>query len=337
MQKVVSVFCFMALIVFPVMGNTVLVLSNGDRLKGAAVHEKNGVIHFTSDVLGKMTLQKSQVKEIIPPPPAKTHAAQTPAAAPVKLVAVPAVKAVAKQAAPKKEAAKAAPKPKKYWSGNIGVSVNTHHAEYQQRAGSNLKRYEKDTDYLRLTTKVKWDRGRHHLEWNGSYVYSEVNENKNNDLYRWSQRYRCDLTDEWFGQSETSYEHNYLRILSKEVQQFSGLGWRPVKQPLLTLDVVPGVNYYYRDQADEQTEGVSPGFQQNLTSKLSQDLTLFQGFTYTGYPDQYYYKFNAGLNNRLIKNLSLRLEYKYEMDANVEDGADPFKQRQLISSIQYRF
>jgi putative salt-induced outer membrane protein YdiY len=304
--------------------DSVLVLSNGDRLKGTVIREENGTVHFSSDVLGKMTLQKNQVKEIIDPS-AKAKPAP-PKSAPPKAAAAPAVKK-----------AQALPKKPKRWSGNAGVALHTRHAEYERRAGSNLRRHERDTDYLRLTGKVKWDKERHHLEWNASYVYSMLNEKKDTDLYNWSQRYRCDLTDDWFGQSETSYEHNYLRILSKEIQQFTGIGWRPVKEPLLTLDLVPGVNYYYRDQTGEQTEGVTPGFRQNLTSKISKDLTLFQGFSYTGYDERYYYKFNAGLNNRLVKNLSLRVEYQYEVDANVKEGTDPFTQRQLVSSIQYRF
>lgn len=333
-----SIFCLAVFGSLWVNANTVLVLSNGDRLKGSAAREENGVVHFKSDVLGEMKLQKKQVKQIITPSAKAAPAQPKPAVVPVakKEPVEPAPKTAAVKAPPKK-VAKAQPKKPKRWSGNVGVSVNQRHAEYEQRAGANLRRYERDTDYLRMTSKVKWDKEKHHLEWNGSYVYSMQNEKKNADLYNLNQRYRCDLTDEWFGQSETSYEHNYLRILSKEVQQFSGIGWYPVKTPKLTLDLVPGVNYYYRDQADESSEGVTPGFQQNLTSKVSKDLTLFQGFAYTGYSDQYYYKFNAGLNNRLIKNLSLRLEYKYEVDANVDEGTDPFTQRQLVSSIQYRF
>jgi hypothetical protein len=324
------VFCVLMLLwmSFPSAGSTVLVLSNGDRLKGAGVRREKDLIHFTSEVLGEMTLKASQVKEIIPPadPPKRP--------APVSKPAPPA----AAKPAPKPAVAKAVqPKPKKRWSGNLGFSLNQQHAEYQQRSGTSLRRYEKDTEYLRLSGRAKWDRDRHHFEWKGSYVYSLVNESKNTDVYDCTQRYRCDVTDRWFGQAETSYERNYLRVLAREIQQSSGIGWYPVKTPKLTLDLVPGVNYYYRDQADEISEGVIPSLSQNLTSRLSKDLSLFQGFTYTGCDDQYYYKFNVGFNNKLVRNLSLRMEYRYEVDANVDEDTDPFVQRQLLSSFQYSF
>lgn len=326
MKRSFLIMCLTATALFPVFGNTVVVLSNGDRLKGAVVREEGATIHFRSDVLGELTLKKNQVKQIIrpaaqnAPAPAKPAAEKAPAPKP-----------------PPAKAAKAAPKKPKRWSGNVGVALNTQHAEYERRTGAGLRRQERDTDYLRLTARVGWDRDEHHLDWNVSYVYSLLNERKNNDLYSLSQQYRYDLTDRWFGQSETSYEHDYLRVLSAELEQFTGIGWVAVTEPTFNLELVPGVSYYYRDQADERTEGVVPGFQQNLTSKVSKQLTLFQGFNYSGFSDQYYYAFNAGLDNRLVKNLFLRLEYKYEVDAYVDEGNDPFIQRQLISSIHYRF
>ena len=295
---------------------SVLVLSNGDRLKGTLVREESGTVYFKSDILGEITLKKDQVKEIV--------LAENPATV------------VAKNT-PNPQPQKTAPKKKKYWSGNVGLSVNSQHAESESRSGNAIKRRTRDSDYLRMSGKVQWDKEKHHLEWNGSYVYGESNGSKNNDLYNLSQRYRYDWSDRWFGQSETSYEHNYAKVLDQEIEQFGGIGWRPVKSDKLTIDLVPGLSYYSRDQAEERTTGVTPQFQQSLKSKVNQSLTLFQGFTYSGYSDLYHYKLNAGFDNRLVKNLSLRMEYRYEVDTLADDGGDPFEQRQLISSIQYRF
>jgi hypothetical protein len=325
MRHLKVVLCWAA-VVFAANGNTTLVLSNGDRLKGSLIREKDGRVHFDSDILGEVKLQKDQIKEMIPVSERKKKAKQP-------------IVSIAKATSSGRSEAKPTPKPKKNWSGNVGLSMNKRHAEYERRSrsGSALRRYEKDSEQLRLSAKLKWDKERHHLEWNGNYAYSQSEKNKNNDLHDWTQRYRYDLGASWFGQSETSYERNYVRILEREIQQSVGLGWYPVKTPKLTIDLVPGVNYYYRNQAGEQSEGVLPILQQSLISKLNKSLSFFQKFSYIGSSDEYYYKFNIGLDNRLVKNLFLRFEYRYEIDAQVEDNADPFIQRQVLSSFQYRF
>lgn len=303
-----------------------LVLSNGDRLQGEFVREESDVVYFHSEILGEISLPKKQVSETVLE---KKDSPQD--VLPAESVQKPIKK---KPALPEVQAEE---KKKKLWSGYVGFAFNRQHAEYERRSGSGLNRHERDNNHMRLSGKLKWDCENHHLEWIGSYVYAQANEKKNNDLYDWTQRYRYDFDDRWFGQSETSYERDYVRILDREVRQSGGLGWYAVKTPELTVDVVPGVNYYYRDQADEQSEGVAPALQQSLTSKLSENLSFFQRLSYIGNLEQYYYRLNVGLNNRLMKDLFLRFEYRYEMDANVDDGVDPFIQRQVLSSLQYRF
>jgi len=282
-----------------------------------------------------------------PAQPAQTAAPATATAAkpkaPEPAIEKPAAKPVptARPApAPKKAPPAPAKKPKK-WSGDIGVSYNKRKAEYERRSGNTIRRRTDDIESFRGNFRVQWKSTPHELEWRGSYVYAtneELRYKKSSDNYSLSQQYRFALSPRFFLQTKSSYESDFLRDVDDDFWQSAGLGWHLLKNDRFSLTVVPGAAWHYLDQKEEpiQREFV-PALDQNAEWKITKDFSLFEEFNHLGDFNRYKYKLSAGLDNRLIKNFFIRFEYRYEFDTFVEKNSEPFMQRQVITSLRYRF
>ncbi|WP_052880765.1 DUF481 domain-containing protein [Kiritimatiella glycovorans] len=297
----------------------VLVLKNGDRLKGQFVKKDAGVIHFRSGMLGLLQVPQAKVRNVIRPKP---------------------------EPKPKPQAKKAPPKPekkfewRKYFSGRLGGGYTLRDSDYEQRQGasSNVRRIKREDEIFRLYGNVDFDYKNEHLKWDLNYRYMEQDDLRRIDFLELSQLYRHDVGKKWFLQEETSYHRDFQRLVDREIWQTVGIGYRFLDQPRFKLLVAIGPAYQNLEQEDVgSTERMLFAVDQNLDWRTEKNqLRFFEQLEVRANSDRRLITARAGVDNRMVQNLFLRLEYRYDYDSIV-NLEDPFLRKMLITSVNYRF
>jgi len=316
---------------------SILVLSNGDRLTGRVIKQADGKIYFHSDVLGDIVAPASGVTiEDRPSSPTSVNS----------LVGLPPPSATPKD--------KAATAPKQPSVVKLPVTPWTGKIEFgYDNSVSNDVRTINTVFRADATRTVRTD----DLLMKARFLYSLSGEAATTDQYDAEFRWRHNLSDRIFSQSDTTYDVDKIRQINYEAQENAGLGYRVVKslhqnvdvgvgaigQELDAVGIQQGLNYLgnlfqdYTYQINGRytlTEDFSA--QMSPEDRARSGVVTDTGVLQTGSDRDYDYKFHTSLQGKINKHLSLNLHFEYEFDNAILDPNARGSQR-VTTTLGYGF
>jgi putative salt-induced outer membrane protein YdiY len=313
-----------------------LQLANGDKLTGELLWRAEGSLRFRSAVLGDITLAESDAAILeLPDESEKPNAP----AANVKSAASGPKPGLANQAQTRSDA----PEPGR-WKGKMEVG-------YTQQSGP------RDTLNYNLRLEGEKTVRKNALRASARTVYAEQNESPSADRTDASLRWRYQLTQRAFTQSQTIYYADTITQIDTNVEQNAGLGYRILNSTRHTANLGAGVTGQYREWA-AGTNGFAPYGEvfQDYIFKINERITLNQdlvaqyspsdrafnipsrGSPATVDPDAQNYKvrFNGSLQGKVTERVSVNFRFEYELD-NAIKLEDAREAQRITSSIGYAF
>ena len=191
-----------------------------------------------------------------------------------------------------------------------------------------------------ITYSTEWKKDRQEVKFSSQYKYTNVDSETTQNLIKGSFRYRFDFKDGFFVQSLSSYQRNPILEIYHEVSETIGLGYRWLEMEHMKGSLTPGIGLSYSKIGDESSVGEFIGtivqdfsFDISETVKFTEEVNILYSPSENG---DYVYSFQAGIENRITKSLSLNLLYDYTYDQRVSDEND--RTEELISlSLGARF
>ena len=300
----------------------VLQLANGDRLQGRLVSLENGSLRWESPILGVITVAANQA-QVLP----ETAAAK------------PGNGATAPHASPANSASSAVGWKSKIESGLLFQSGRSDRAD------------------INLCFETALERKPNAYRAQARYLYSRADGAVATDRTEAAFRWRRELDDRWFGQSNTSYLSAKTKGIDHNEEQNLGVGYRLLKTARTSASIGAGVTGQYREIHDAGTGNSLLGeFFEDFAIKLSPRLDLGQDFKTQYSPsgrgirllpngqvqiidtDVTNYKliFTSFLRGKFTETLSLALRYEYEFDNTYVSDSAKAEQR-ITTALGYNF
>jgi hypothetical protein len=323
------------------LAQDVIVFKNGDMLSGSIIKQDEENVRFQSDSFGAVNLPTKSIKEIkIDTPvlgkvsiPAKAIVKQEPKA--------PTPAPPAKQLASKnKLPAKKDPTPKKSkWSGQAGLSIAMRESNTLRRSGDNLVERNQEFESYRAYGNVKWKGNKNDLKWDWTYRYSSTDLRKNDDFLNITQNYKHKFTDTYFAGTKTLYQRDFRRGIENEYLQTAEFGIKWLDTPKLKFSTSVGAGFHQYNRIQDKYSDSEGKFvlDESLRWQMINSLTLFQKYTHLGNFDQYHFVFTSGLENKLIRDVFLRFEYRLDRDTEVNYDDNSYYDKALLTSLLYKF
>ncbi len=324
--------CFFALALVSVaLHAETLQLANGDRLQGKLLARENGQIRWASPILGTLTVAENQATVVADPAPATTQ----PGTAPALVAAKPATAAAT---------AKLGPAAPSRWKSTI-------------ESGLTLQSGRNDRADVNLRGETNLQRRRNSFRGQARYLYSKANGTVATDRTEAAFRWRRELDQRWFGQSNTSYLSAKIKGIQHNAEQNIGLGYRVIKNERTNASIGAGATGQYREIGDADTgHSLFGEMFQDFSIKLTPRLDLGEEFTALYSPNgrgvrilpngtvqiidtsvtNYKLTLNAFLRGKLTDTLSLALRYEYEFDNTYVSDSEKSDQR-IITTLGYTF
>jgi len=318
-----------------------LQLANGDRLTGEVIWRADGKLRFRSAVLGDITVAEADAAILELPEVAGTPdpASRSPGASPAKPVA-----SQTKNVGPAPAQTPSAAPPSGRWKGKMEVG-------FAQQSGP------RDTLSYNLRAEGEKNVRKNALRASARTTYAEQNESTSADRTDASLRWRYQLTQRAFTQTQTLYYADAITQIDTNVEQNAGLGYRIVNGTRHTANLGAGVTGQYREWA-AGTNGFAPYGEifQDYVFKINDRITLNQdlvaqyspsdrafnipvrGTPATVDPDEQNYKvrFNSSLQGKVTERVSVNFRFEYELD-NAIKLEDARESQRITSSIGYAF
>ena len=143
------------------------------------------------------------------------------------------------------------------------------------------------------------------------------------------------------------YQQDYRREIEHEYLQTAEMGikWVSLKNFNLSTSIGGGyhrydrITYNHATNADEVVTRNQPKFifDESLRWQIISSLTLIQKYTHLGDLTDYHFVFTAGLENKLIRDVFLRLEYRLDRDTEVFYDDRGYYDKALLTSVLYKF
>jgi opacity protein-like surface antigen len=306
-----------------------IVFKNGDVLTGQVISRDDNSIRFSSDSLGELNLDTSTVSEIISPPTESTDAAaQSATTSPTDESAPSIVQAESIEAAEEKS----------QWSGQAGLAIAMREKTDLIASGVAI---EDSFETYRVYGNVDWAGERNSLRWNWTYRYAEDETRKRDDFLNLTQRYNRNFHNGFYTEAKTVYQKDYNRNIDNEFLQTAEIGRKWFQQSRIRVSTSAGGGYhaYERTGPGEGARIDEPKFifDESLEWDMVNTLTLFQKYTHLGNLDEYHFLFSFGLENKLIKELFLRLEYRIDRDTDIAYDGNGFTDKAFLTSLLYKF
>ncbi len=284
---------------------TVFFLQNGDRISGVIVQESNDTITIQSPVVGKVTLQSSQVQRREAAPPAAPAAATPPAtpaapapAAPPEVKTPPAAPVQAKVVTPPPPPAKA--KGPKLWNTDVQLGMNlrygtTHSQEYLATA---------------RTTYVK-DKLRETLDY--QFIYGKALGVISANRMTGSSKTDFDLNKKVYVYNIAGAGYDEVQKIDQQYEIGPGMGFETINHPKshFVLKTELGFSFMeqFRSDGSDKTT-YSARIAEIFTWQMWDKLTADGRFEF--YPNlqdigNYRVRMEGNLRYPLLKNLSLNL------------------------------
>ena len=307
-------------------------LANGDVLKGQLVSIENGHIEFLSPVLGTIRVDSSQA----------TVSTATEVTAPA--VAVPAAVSSGPEAKAGKPTAVAGDLKDAPWRSRIDLGFNWQDGR-KSRQDVNV-RYEGERTV-----------GRNNYRLQARYVFSKTEGTTSANRRDAGLRWRHEVNDRWFSQSQTTYLDDAVKAIELNFDQNVGMGYRWLNRDHTKANVGTGMTLQYRDAA-----GIESGFSefavlfQDLVWRFNDRFEFAQeaGALYSpkgrplnptspGYVEfdnsdvpNYKFTFQSVLRGQLTESMSVNLRYEYEFD-NAVLNPDARSDQRISTSLGYVF
>jgi hypothetical protein len=310
-----------------------IVFKNGDMLSGTILKQDAEHVYFKSGSFGTVSLSTRDIAEIriatrelgevaVPPEAITTPEPTAPAAQPA--VAAPT----------------AQPKQKSKWSGQAGLAIALRESNTLRRSGENLVERNEEFESYRVYGNVKWKGDKNNLKWDWTYRYSRTDVRKNDDFLNLTQNYQHDFTKKFYAGAKTVYQEDFRRGIESEYLQTAEVGIKWINRPpklQFSTSVGGGYHKYDRIQAEYSDAQGKFIFDESLRWQMINSLTLFQKYTHLGNLEKYHFIFTSGLENKLIQDLFLRLEYRLDRDTEVNYSDKSYYDKALLTSVLYKF
>jgi hypothetical protein len=315
----------------------VIVFKNGDILTGKILKQDAERVYFKSSSFSSVSLDVDDIAEI------RFKAGELgEVAVPTEVIASqkpsqPAPKVAEKKPAAVKPAKIA--KKKSPWSGQAGMSVALRESNTLRRSGNSLVEKNEEFESYRVYGNVNWKGDRNNLKWNWTYRYSKTDIRKNDDYLNVTQNYKHDFTDNFFARAKTMYQQDFRRGIDNEYLQTAEIGINWLDSKKLKFNTSVGGGYHEYDRTQEKYSEAKGKFilDESLRWTIVNSLTLFQKYTHLGNLKDYHFVFNSGLENKLIQDVFLRLEYRIDRDTEVNYNDKSYYDKALLTSVLYKF
>ena len=332
----------------PAAAEDTVVFKNGDTLTGTVSKQDAEHVFFESSTLGSVKLSVTDIQEVRrnPAESAATDGLATKdtastSAQPGAKTAPPTAEADAAEADTPKPAPVAEtqqPKAASKWSGQAGLAIAMREKTDSNSSGV----YRKDEfKTYRIYGHVNWKGKKNNLKWNWTYRYSEDETRKRDDFFNVTQKYNHNLDSGYYTEAKTVYQRDYNRNIDNEFLQTAEIGRKWFQHPRFKFATSVGGGYHaYERSSSSDTMRISEPkfiFDESLEWKMISSLKLFQRYTHLGDLDQYHFVFSTGLENTLIHDLFLRLEYRLDRDTETNYDNRGFYDKALLTSLLYKF
>ena len=285
---------------------------NGDKISGTVVDRTNDLIVINNEFIGIVKIPSNQIKKQI-----NTTKKKTP------------------------------------WSGQVSASVLTRDSNtLQKKYNDTVTEKSQLIDDIKLQVQTSYKKENYELKWASKYRFYRTDILGNiriiDDLFNISQEYKYLFSEKsYYFFSRSLYQQDYRRAIDHEFLQTAEIGFDIIKERNVTLSTSLGVAYhrYLRtivnsensENIDRDVELPKGVFTENFRWEIIDDLALIQQYKHQGDFSNYQFSFKAGVENKMISNLFLKLEYKIEEDTEVSYDDKGYYNRSLLASIVYKF
>ncbi|MFH1497935.1 MAG: DUF481 domain-containing protein [Verrucomicrobiota bacterium] len=300
-------------------------LSNGDTVSGVIVEEDKHSVTLRSPVYGEITLPRPSILPA-PRPDPQTAPVQPPAK-PVDKLAKTDVKPAAKP----------------------GVAPTVKPWRTKVEFGLNRENNLNDTTRYNVLAQSEKTIGRHTLRANARTAYSKQNDKTTADRTEAGLRWRQNLPERFFTQTQTTYFRDRVAHIDVNLDQNVGIGYGLIDSPRVDFNLGVGLTGQYReaDNLDANTGALAEVFQ-DQTIKLNDSTKIVQSLNVQYWPnsplitttardeENLKWRFSTTLVGKLTESISLNLRYEYDFDNAVSNPAARSTQR-ITSSLGYLF
>ena len=301
------------LILIPFLSfSEIINFKNGDKISGTIVDSTNDLIVLNNEFIGIIKIPSNQIKkEII------TKKKKTP------------------------------------WSGQVSASVLTRDSNtLQKKYDDTVTEKSQLIDDVKLQLQTSYKKESYEFKWTSKYRFYRTDILGNiriiDDLFNISQEYKYLFSEKsYYFFSRSLYQQDYRRAIDHEFLQTAEIGLDIIKKRNMTLSTSIGIAYhrYLRtivnstnaENIDRDVELPKGVFTENFRWEIIDDLALIQQYKHQGDFSNYQFSFKAGVENKMISNLFLKLEYKIEEDTEVSYDDKGYYNRSLLASIVYKF
>ncbi len=317
------------------LAQDIIVFKNGDTLTGKILKQDDVHVYFKSDTVGSVSLRMQTISEIqIEASGVGEIVIPSDAIAPPESAAEVTPQDIAQTPSPSLDVIKE----KSAWAGQAGLAIAMREKSYSNDSG--IYREEQYQTY-RLYGNVNWTGEKNSLGWNWNYRYSADETRIRDDYFNLTQKYNHHLNGGYYAEAKTMYQRDYNRRIDNEFLQTAELGKQWFERPKLQFSTSVGGGYhqYERSVPGETTYISEPKFifDESLRWQMINSLTLFQKYTHLGDLEKYHFVFSSGLENKLIRNIFLRLEYRLDRDTETTYDDKGYYDKALLTSLFYEF
>lgn len=327
-MKKILFHLILALCALTLHAEDVVVFKNGDLLTGKVLQQDDSLVYFKPRAFASVALQVSDIKEIKMgvPKPDNTDLYKSGASKAGYTVTV-------------NEEEVDDLKEKQPWSGQAGMAIAVRESNTLVRSAEDLVEQDQEYESYRIYGNIDWTGKRNSLRWNWTYRYGRTDVRTNDDYQNLTQNYQHNFTTTYYTSAKTIYQQDFRRGIDSEFLQSAELGINWFSRPKFQLSTSAGGSYHQYDRLQDEYSGESGEFilDQSMRWQMINSLTLFQKYTHLGNLENYHFVFNSGLENKLVRDVFLRLEYRLDRDTDVNYDDSGYYDKALLTSLLYKF
>lgn len=326
------------------LGEDTIVLKNGDILTGRILEQAPTHVYFKSTAFGSVSIDPAEIAEIrIVTEKLGEVTVASETAKPSSEEKLPEVVNVHASRTNEKKETNA----RDQWSGQAGLAIAMRESNTLRRSGSNLVEKQESFESYRVYGNLDWKGERNSLRWDWTYRYSRSDVRLDDDFLNITQNYKHTFKDStYFAAAKTVYQQDYRRRIENEYLQTAEMGvkWFDTEKLRLSTSAGGGYHKYIREISDSSntTDELTVSkpkfiFDESFRWQMIDSLAFIQKYTHLGDLSDYHFIFSAGLENKLIRDLFLRIEYRLDRDTEVSYDDKGYYDKALLTSLLYKF
>jgi len=303
-----------------------IVLSNGDRLSGKLVQVADGKVHFTSDLVGDVTIPTDKVLTFTTDEPVKIVLQDETVLSRQITAAAGGVLTLGESSVANVEQIKMAdviainpPTPESpKWQGSVSVGWTSVHGNTRSESLNAAAQASLRREGDRTTFGFDYGRGEQEDRSTGEDVTTE-------DWWRARGKYDYFLGEKWYGFLEGRYETDKIAELDRRLIGGVGAGYQWIESDRMNFATEAGIAYL-TERFDNDTPGNSEAsaqagyhFDMKLNDRLKfiNDLTYYPSF---GQFSDYFLTTTAELRAMLTKSMYANFRVLFDYDTSPAAG-----------------